>query len=57
MVTHDPELAARAQRNVHIIDGQVSDLMREASASLAAVGAASAAMAGFAAEAAPSNNA
>ena len=39
MVTHDPELAARAQRNVHIIDGQVSDLMREASASLAAVAA------------------
>ena len=38
MVTHDPELAARAQRNVHIIDGQVSDLMSEASASLAAVG-------------------
>jgi putative ABC transport system ATP-binding protein len=37
MVTHDPELAARAQRNVHIIDGQVSDLLREASASLAAV--------------------
>ena len=28
MVTHDPELAARAQRNVHIIDGQVSDLDR-----------------------------
>src|ERR1700756_5281725 len=26
MVTHDPELAARAQRNVHIIDGQVVDL-------------------------------
>jgi putative ABC transport system ATP-binding protein len=26
MVTHDPELAARASRNVHIIDGQVSDL-------------------------------
>jgi putative ABC transport system ATP-binding protein len=25
MVTHDPELAARAQRNVHIIDGQVTD--------------------------------
>jgi putative ABC transport system ATP-binding protein len=43
MVTHDPELAARAQRNVHIIDGQVSDLMRETSASLAVVGAASAA--------------
>ena len=28
MVTHDPELAQRAQRNVHIIDGQVSDLDR-----------------------------
>ncbi len=26
MVTHDPELAARAQRNVHIIDGQITDL-------------------------------
>ena len=26
MVTHDPELAARAGRNVHIIDGQVSDV-------------------------------
>jgi putative ABC transport system ATP-binding protein len=26
MVTHDPELAARAQRNIHIIDGQVTDL-------------------------------
>src|SRR5471030_917711 len=30
MVTHDPELAVRAQRNVHIIDGQVSDLVRKA---------------------------
>ena len=39
MVTHDPELAARAQRNVHIIDGQVSDLLKETSASLAAVAA------------------
>jgi putative ABC transport system ATP-binding protein len=29
MVTHDPELAARAHRNVHIIDGQVSDLIHE----------------------------
>jgi putative ABC transport system ATP-binding protein len=28
MVTHDPELAMRAQRNVHIIDGQVNDLIR-----------------------------
>lgn len=26
MVTHDPQLAARAQRNVHVIDGQVVDL-------------------------------
>ncbi|MFG6442019.1 ABC transporter ATP-binding protein [Roseateles sp. LKC17W] len=26
MVTHDPQLAARAQRNVHVIDGQVADL-------------------------------
>jgi putative ABC transport system ATP-binding protein len=31
MVTHDPELAARAHRNVLIVDGQVSDLVREAS--------------------------
>jgi putative ABC transport system ATP-binding protein len=29
MVTHDPELAARAQRNVHIVDGQVTDLVHE----------------------------
>ena len=29
MVTHDPDLAARANRNVHIIDGQVSDLVHE----------------------------
>lgn len=28
MVTHDPELALRSQRNVHIVDGQVSDLAR-----------------------------
>jgi putative ABC transport system ATP-binding protein len=28
MVTHDPELAVRTTRNVHIIDGQVSDLVR-----------------------------
>ena len=26
MVTHDPQLAARAQRNVHVIDGQVVDV-------------------------------
>ncbi|HEV7632082.1 MAG TPA: ABC transporter ATP-binding protein [Steroidobacteraceae bacterium] len=29
MVTHDPELAARAQREVHIVDGQVVDLLAE----------------------------
>ncbi len=28
MVTHDPELAMRAQRNIHIIDGRASDLRR-----------------------------
>jgi putative ABC transport system ATP-binding protein len=28
MVTHDPELAMRSQRNVHIIDGRASDLRR-----------------------------
>ncbi len=27
MVTHDPELAARAQRNVHIVDGMATDLV------------------------------
>ena len=26
MVTHDPELAARARRNIHIVDGLLSDL-------------------------------
>ena len=31
MVTHDPELAARAQRNVHVMDGQVTDLGDEVS--------------------------
>jgi len=30
MVTHDPELALRAQRNIHIVDGQVIDLQRVA---------------------------
>lgn len=30
MVTHDPELAARAQRNVHIVDGMASDVVMEA---------------------------
>ena len=41
MVTHDPELAVRTTRNVHIIDGQVSDLVRKgptlAASSVAAV--------------------
>ena len=27
MVTHDPELARRAQRNIHVMDGQVSDFI------------------------------
>ena len=36
MVTHDPELAVRAQRNVHIIDGQVSDLVRRGPSLVAA---------------------
>ncbi len=31
MVTHDPELAARAQRNVHVVDGTATDLAREPS--------------------------
>jgi putative ABC transport system ATP-binding protein len=26
MVTHDPALAARAHRNIHILDGRASDL-------------------------------
>jgi putative ABC transport system ATP-binding protein len=25
LVTHDPELARRAQRNVHLVDGQIAD--------------------------------
>jgi putative ABC transport system ATP-binding protein len=36
MVTHDPELALRTQRNVHIIDGQVSDLLRHSPSLVAA---------------------
>src|SRR5690606_24822480 len=35
MVTHDPELAARAQRNVHIVDGMATDLSIEPSLSRA----------------------
>ncbi|MGM9483096.1 ABC transporter ATP-binding protein [Roseateles sp. NT4] len=37
MVTHDPQLAARAQRNVHVIDGQVVDLTAELQAAALAV--------------------
>jgi putative ABC transport system ATP-binding protein len=42
MVTHDPELAARAHRNVHVIDGQITDLddappLRAAAGAAAAV--------------------
>jgi putative ABC transport system ATP-binding protein len=29
MVTHDPQLAARAQRNVHVTDGRVVDVSHE----------------------------
>lgn len=29
LVTHDPELAARAQRNVHIVDGMATDIATE----------------------------
>jgi putative ABC transport system ATP-binding protein len=36
MVTHDPQLAARAQRNVHVIDGQVVDLTAELNTAMAA---------------------
>jgi putative ABC transport system ATP-binding protein len=36
MVTHDPQLAARAQRNVHVIDGQVVDLATELNTAVAA---------------------
>ncbi|MDE2407452.1 MAG: ABC transporter ATP-binding protein [Xanthomonadaceae bacterium] len=35
MVTHDPELAARAQRNVHIVDGMATDLSVESTISRA----------------------
>ena len=37
MVTHDQELARRAQRNIHVLDGQVADLHAVAKPSLAAV--------------------
>jgi putative ABC transport system ATP-binding protein len=36
IVTHDPEIAARAQRNVHIVDGVATDLERGPSLSKSA---------------------
>jgi len=39
MVTHDPELAARAQRNVHIVDGMATDLSVEPALAKAAASA------------------
>ena len=36
MVTHDPDLARRAQRNIQIVDGQVSDYRRFTEAPVAA---------------------
>jgi putative ABC transport system ATP-binding protein len=36
MVTHDPELAQRAHRNVHILDGRVNDFRSYETPSLAA---------------------
>ncbi len=38
MVTHDPELARRAGRNIHIVDGQVVDFDRSRSAPVAHFG-------------------
>ena len=43
MVTHDPELAARAQRNVHIVDGMATDLTAERALSRGDAAAAAAA--------------
>ncbi len=36
MVTHDPELARRAHRNIQLLDGQVTDLDQPTAASVAA---------------------
>jgi putative ABC transport system ATP-binding protein len=46
LVTHDPELARRAQRNVHLVDGQISDFRAyESRTAAGAAGAAGAALA------------
>jgi putative ABC transport system ATP-binding protein len=37
MVTHDPELARRAQRNVHVLDGCISDLGAEVAGASTAI--------------------
>jgi putative ABC transport system ATP-binding protein len=44
LVTHDPELARRAHRNVHVVDGQISDLKvyEQRSAPASTLGAATA---------------
>jgi putative ABC transport system ATP-binding protein len=42
LVTHDPELARRAHRNVHVVDGQISDLKVYESRSTTTLGAATA---------------
>jgi len=42
MVTHDPELAAHAQRQVHIIDGTIMELNAEAAAAAGPADAAAA---------------
>ena len=42
MVTHDPELAAHAQRQVHIIDGTIMELNAEAAAAAGPTDAAAA---------------
>ena len=34
MVTHDPDLAHRADRNIHILDGRASDVVEEISANV-----------------------
>jgi putative ABC transport system ATP-binding protein len=40
-VTHDPELARRAHRNVHVVDGQISEVkVYESRAAAPAAGAA-----------------
>jgi putative ABC transport system ATP-binding protein len=44
LVTHDPELARRAQRNVHLVDGQISDFQSYEPRTATAAAAAGAAL-------------